>query len=321
MTTLVDRPNCPACASADAAPMCRVLFGETPLWPSLKQRYRDHVERVVADWFEVAECRDCSAIFQTKVGSPDLLNDLYDRWLPSTLDAETTAHFDWLAAHPRQSRDGHDLMTAAMLLQKPLDGLRVLDFGMGQGLWTCIAKALGCDTSGSDLSASRMAMADTHGITAVESADIPGGDYDFINAEQVFEHLTDIDGTMRTLVAGMRRGGLLRISVPSQGNVRSALADIVAGRPTTLAAIDPVSPLEHVNAFSREGLEKLGRRFGVMPVTPSFWQRAAFLRYKGSVSLSAGKNTIKELARPFVPMENGRSLTMWFRLPDHVVVQ
>ncbi len=305
-----DSRDCPACASNGAPTICAARFDGPSLRPLLRARYGHHADRVRTARFEVAHCPDCDTLFQTRVGSPELLAALYDRWIPAGLNSVTTARFDWLASHPHQSRDGHDLMTAASLLRRPLHGLRVLDFGMGQGLWTRIAKALGCDSHGFDLSASRMALAARHGVVPVPRDHIPGGAFDFINAEQVFEHLPDPRETMGLLAAGLQPGALLRVSVPAQGKVREALARVGRGEATTLTDLDPVFPLEHITAFSEAGLTRLGEAAGLRTVRGGLADRLAFLRHRGALSLRAPRNTAKELARPFV---RPRSLTVWFR--------
>lgn len=261
----------------------------------------------------VAECSECRTIYHVQVGDDALLETLYDVWLNDIADHGDQRELQWLAQHPRQSRDGHEIMTAASLLNTSVKGLKTLDFGMGMGLWAGIARALGCDSHGFDLSEKRMQEARAKGIRTVAYDEIPGSEFDYINTEQVMEHVTDVRAVMSLLSRGLRRGGLLKISIPAQGNVREGLARVRAGEVVPVGDIIPAQPLEHVNALSVSGIERMGRDFGLTPILPSTSDRLRFAFNPANWASTNLRNMLKELVRPFIPYDNDRNLTVWLQ--------
>jgi predicted SAM-dependent methyltransferase len=87
------------------------------------------------------------------------------------------------------------------------------------------------------------------------------GHFDFINTDQVFEHLTHPLQIGEQLVDLLQPGGVLKIFVP---DADSTLRQIRAGkwRPSK----DALHPLEHVNGFNRRSLERFAGRLGLAPV-------------------------------------------------------
>jgi 2-polyprenyl-3-methyl-5-hydroxy-6-metoxy-1,4-benzoquinol methylase len=311
--SFVERRACPACGSAD-----RITLVDTPLdgpviGPVVGAYYAIDPGQLAGGRYVVVECTACATLYQAEVGGNDLLTTLYDDWLNATPDSDDQAGLDWLAAHPRNSRDGHEVMTAAAMLHAPVRGLKTLDFGMGKGLWAGIAKALGCDSHGFDLSETRMREARAKGIGTVAFDRIAGSDFDLINTEQVMEHVTDPQSVIDALSRGLRIGGLLKISVPAQGDVRASLDRMRAGETVAACDIMPILPLEHVNALSARGVEILGRNFGLERVHPTRAHRLRFVRNPANWISAKPANTLKELARPFVPYETASNMTIWLR--------
>ena len=92
---------------------------------------------------------------------------------------------------------------------------RVFDFGMGWGRWCPLVQGFGCQVYGTELSEERIAFARSHGIKAISWDEIPGNEFDFINVDQVLEHVPQPLTTLEHLARGLVRGGLLFISVPN----------------------------------------------------------------------------------------------------------
>lgn len=305
------RPECPACCSSDRVTLIDRALDDEVIGPLLNIFYgRDPIE-FEGGRYQVVECKGCSTIYHAQVGGNSLLTALYDVWLNE--DFEVSDSMDWLITNPRQSMGGHEIMTAAALTNSPVASLKTLDFGMGKAHWARIAKGLGCHSYGSDLSPTRMENARNHGVSTVTLAEIPGQMFDFINTEQVMEHVTETAPIMEALARGLRPGGLLKISVPSQGNIRSSLSAVANGAPAIAKELVASFPLEHVNTFSAKGLEQLGARFGLRTVKPGFLSRIAFIKNPANWLLGRPANTAKEIVRPFIPYENQKNLTVWFR--------
>lgn len=309
----VARDRCPACLSTARKQLANVPFNSSVLQPLLN-RYRGAPANIEGH-YNVVECERCATIYQVEIGDGSMLSEIYESWLDTQPDQGWLEQAEWLASHSRQSRDGHEIMTAAAMMRLRLPDLKTLDYGMGQGLWARISKELGCRSYGFDLSQRCTRAARLRGVKTITFDDIAGGEFDLVNTEQVMEHVTDTDDITGRLVAALRPGGILKISVPAQNRVREALRELAASRTPDPAKLDPAYPFEHVNAFSVQGLEVLGKRFGLVRLVPTRRQRLIFLAYRRSWSIRYPKNTLKELVRPFTPYEGATNLTMWFQVP------
>lgn len=283
----VSRQACPACGSTGRT-RYRCGFNEQPIKGIIESFYNRSADPLKGE-YRIEQCHDCGTYWQGDIGDGPTLNEIYSEWATA---GEPAASYD--VSNPAKSRDGHEVMTVAAYFGKPIRNLKLLDYGMGWAGWARVAQRLGAGVFGFDLSQDRMAHARKHGI---RTGDADG--FDFINTEQMMEHVADPGEIVGKLAPLLRRGGVLKISVPSTNGVESLLGDMDRA---TIEGIKPLHPLEHINCFTREGLEKLGARFGLKPVKASLIQRYAFLGHRGSLDLGNPKRFVKELVRPIAPI-------------------
>ena len=81
--------------------------------------------------------------------------------------------------------------------KKPPIELQFLDFGMGWGKWCQMAKAFGCQVYGLELSKARIKYASSLGISVLSNEELNHYKFDYINADQVFEHITNPKNTLQ----------------------------------------------------------------------------------------------------------------------------
>jgi SAM-dependent methyltransferase len=302
----VQREDCPACGEGDP---CR-LFSEPlscALWAAYLSEYYRQPVRLNGN-YTVEECRRCRTMWQREVGNEPLLAAIYGEWVKPIPPSEDPLYaFD--VANPLKSRDGHEILAAAAFLGKRPEEMTTLDYGMGWASWARVAKSLGCRSFGFDLAEERREHARSHGV----ETEIEGVEFDFINTEQLIEHVADPATMVGELAARLRPGGVLKISVPAQTGVRPALEKLKKGGEPVFAEIMPIFPLEHVNCFSAEGLLALAGKFGLEEARPDFRQRFAFLGRRGSLDWSNPKRAAKELVRPFWQWRNPANLYVWLR--------
>ncbi len=154
--------------------------------------------------------------------------------------------------------------TLSRIFDKRPDQIRVLDFGMGWGYWSRMAQAHGLNVVGYELSAQRIEHARKMGVTVIDDLAIAEADFDFIYANQVFEHLSNPVETLQALCQRLKPTGFVYIRVPDGRGVASGLAQ----RGWT-PDLDAIHPLEHINCFTRKTLIKLGARAGLQPFGPT----------------------------------------------------
>ena len=151
----------------------------------------------------------------------------------------------------------------------------VLDFGCNWGKWASMALAHGCEVYAVEVNRDAAAFCASRGIKMVTLADLKSLKFDFINVDQVMEHLSDPRTIARELAASLKAGGMMKWSTPHHpklpGLLRAAESDGTNAvlNPVTL---DPLEPLGHVNLFCGTTLEVLGRQVGLQPVQLPFWK-------------------------------------------------
>lgn len=304
---LFKRGQCPGCRRSST----RTLYREPLDSPGISRYMQDHYgRRVERDFtgydYELAQCEHCGLAFQAQVPAPELLEEIYDRWLPAT-EREAVA--------ARWGLD--DYRYLAEQVQFMLDHFRVrpgsikaLDFGFGWAEWAKMAGAYGVDVCGAELSQVRIDYAKSVGIPVVDAGALPRDEFHFINTEQVFEHLLEPGDTLKTLAGALRPGGLVKLSVPNSAkSIRKLLGarDFGALSPEDIMAI---APFEHINAFTCDSLNALGREAGLVPLRPSLRKL-----YNASSGWMEPKSALKTLARPVYRHLYPKSTFVYFVRP------
>ena len=311
-----ERVICPACGSNATKEIFNSRFDSPPISNYIELFYGANRSSELRDWvYRLDQCPGCELVFQRYIGNESFLSELYGSWL-STVEheaeaLEASAH---LLRAPQATRDGHELMWISKHLGKPLTSLQTLDYGMGWALWARIAKELGCKSFGFDLSTVRMRAAAQHGIKVVESENFPVESFDFINTEQVFEHVPDPLALAVKLSKSLRPGGILKVSVPNGTDIveRLKIGNWNAAK-RTKQSLNAVAPLEHINCFNEKTLIRMGTTANLIPISKNTLAQFAFLSYKSAFNLSAPKETLKAFIRPWYRFHNRQSLYIWLQ--------
>lgn len=145
---------------------------------------------------------------------------------------------------------------------------RVLDFGMGGGEWALLAKAFGAEVWGTDIDPRSQIAANSFGIQFSNPVDLPDNFFDFINGDQVFEHLVDPLKWISCLVRKLVPGGHLKLSTPHDNRIENKFRRLAEGEYTEVKHFSEdfraLIPLHHINLFSRTSLIALARRAGLV---------------------------------------------------------
>jgi hypothetical protein len=280
-------------------------FADSPIREFLVSQYEGRAElgRLAGANFEVDGCNECGLVYQRTTPDGSLLSDIYDRWIPGS-ERERLREKRGLGDY-RYLADQVDLMIR-IVGSKPCN-VSVLDFGLGWSEWASIARAFGCNVSGTELSIERIAYAKSIGIRVLDWNEIPGQQFHFINTEQVFEHLIEPRQTLEHLVRGMHADGLIKISVPDGRGILKRLKHIAGMTSVTRDYIMPIQPLEHVNCFDYSSLVALGRQVGLRPVQPSLWHV-----YSAASGWFEPRQAARNLLRPIYRHVYPRSTFVYF---------
>lgn len=311
-----ERLECPACASNQVKTVFVCGFDQPPISNLIASYYQIDPSALRSGQYKLDQCLSCSTIYQAEVGDRALLTALYSKWVLQCDQPESDPEYAYAVNNPWKSRDGHEIITASAWLNMPLRDMATLDYGMGWAGWSRVVADLGCQSFGSDIAEERRVFASKFGITALHDHEIGIERFDFINTEQAMEHMTDVGAVMENLSKALKPGGLLKISVPSQGQSKSVIQRLNTGdRDIGHGDLMPIHPLEHVNTFTMDGLTELGKRFGLVRVRPNIRQSYAFLARQGTMDFKKPTRFLKELIRPFYQYRSPTNLYVWLHRP------
>jgi len=264
----LERTKCPACGESESREIYRCGFLEDPIRTYLENFYKFQggieIEYLEGSSYILEECRECGLIFQKHIFNNELMERLYEKWIDP----------EWAFEHEQEQKDfkrmthyASEIMSVIAFLGREPRDLAFLDFGMGWGRWCRMAQAFGCHAAGTELSPARIENARKLGIEVVTWEEIPNREFDFINSEQVFEHIPEPMETLRHLTRALKPGGLVKIGVPEGSGIKKKLrVGHWSAAKKSKNSLNPVSPLEHINCFKRSTILQMADLAGLEPV-------------------------------------------------------
>lgn len=260
------RDKCPSCNSAHLTELYRKPYDKPPISEYLESFYQGHVEfkYLKNASFILCECDKCGMIFQKEIPDGSLMEVLYEKWIDPRKVFERHNQNDDLNLYAYFAQE---ISTIIAYFKKVPSELSFLDFGMGWGKWALMAKGFGCESYGTELSEERIKYAISKGIKVITWDEIPRHEFNFINIEQVFEHIPNPLDTLDYLKDSLMPNGIIKISVPTAGNIKNRLKLMDWSAPYgTKNSLNPVAPLEHINYFRRNSLIEMATLVGMKEV-------------------------------------------------------
>jgi len=263
------RNRCPACYKQATSVLFTASLTAPPISDYLEAFYAPQggIELAALEGGEyvLLECVGCGLVFQRDVLSDALMHRLYEKWIDPVRSLAIYQEDTGVSHVLAQVRQIADLI--GFIERKPSQ-VKVLDYGMGWGHWCQLALAFGLDAYGHELSPSKIESAAHKGVKNLSQAEFANGVFDFINADQVFEHLSDPLETLKKLVQSLKPDGLIRIGVPDGWDIKRRLnsanwQEAKQGR----NSLNPVAPLEHINCFNHRALVNMTRLAGLEPTS------------------------------------------------------
>lgn len=256
----IERVRCPVCGSGALTCIYGERYTSGPVARFLSAYYGEPVSS--ADFgeadFRLDRCDICGFVFQRQVLDAASSAFFYEQ----LIDAEHSLRKRSQGGHDYYSYLAYSVGTLQSLFpdRRPAD-LRVLDFGMGWGHWLLMAKAHGFDAHGVELSKSRVAYAESLGLSVTQNLEELSLKFHVINLDQVLEHVDDAAGIIEALAGKLEPDGVFRIFVPN-----AFLLDLRVRLGFWRPGKDAAQPLEHINSFTSSTLARLLARFGLRRV-------------------------------------------------------
>jgi 2-polyprenyl-3-methyl-5-hydroxy-6-metoxy-1,4-benzoquinol methylase len=264
----VQRTTCPACAHTDFTKVYSVGYEDPGIVGYLHRLYDTQgaveFEYLKDAQYTLQECNNCKLVFQEFIPNSALMVRLYDKWIDPEAVKKSNFKKDSVDYYKRYAAE---IINILYYLKGYPSEKKFFDFGMGWGKWCLMAKAFGVDSYGAELSEERISYARSNGIQVITWDEIPGKDFDFINTEQVFEHIPDPVGMMKHLSLGLKSGGIIKISVPNGNDIGNKLK-AVNWKASRMAkdSLMVVSPLEHINCYRTQSILEMGKECGLAHV-------------------------------------------------------
>ena len=248
-----ERITCPACLSNKNIKLCSFAYSEPPISSYLKDFYGNHnvakSKYFINAEYILDECLECGLIFQRFFPNDFLMRVLYNDSLNSD---EAKKEIEFLFS---MSREVYYLVN---YFQSTPERLKVFDFGMGWGDWCRVAIAMGCDVFGSEISQLKIEYAKKIGVSIVNREDLSKYKFDYINTEQVFEHIPNPLEILLKLSNSLKSSGIIKISVPNGWDIKRRLRIMDwSAKKYTKNSLNPIAPLEHINCFSENSLKRM----------------------------------------------------------------
>ncbi|OGW29173.1 MAG: hypothetical protein A2X59_08150 [Nitrospirae bacterium GWC2_42_7] len=257
MTDFIFRDSCEICGSKNTSALFSDPFAGDAVWPFLKEYYEGRINRtdLSGGKYEILKCMECGFIWQAFILNEAHMEKLYNLWASpeKSINKKRYADTALFSSYSRQVQ-----IIYSLIPRKPYE-INVLDFGMGWGFWCLMVKAHGMNIAGFEISGEKAAFARSNGISVMtDFAQLLSASFDFINLDQVLEHLPDPRNVLLTLSSRLNAGGYIRISVPN-GNKMEKKITRSGWKPSK----DALHPLEHINCFTNSSLSALGRTCGL----------------------------------------------------------
>lgn len=237
--------------------------------------------------FIIQQCQKCEFIFQQCILNEIGMAKLYDSWLDSELVHQLTFK---LVNYNDLRRDYHNRLayiTAYFGGRK----VKMLDWGAGIGNFCNEAKSFGdFEITAYDYSEEKNISLEKLGIQTKKISELLPNEYDFINVDQVLEHVKDPLLLIKTCSQFLQPNGLLFISTPNC----SKLIHLIKKGILNEELHEFISPHQHINAFVNKSLKHLAAQAGFVSVFEPFKQFKASLE-----TVNIDKKIFKNLIKPF----------------------
>jgi SAM-dependent methyltransferase len=253
MAAFVERHRCPSCGSGAITTLLSRDFSHPSVWSFLERRYEGRVSRreLAGRRHEVARCALCQLLFHRFVLSDTALARLYD---------------EWTGEPERGSSDG-----ALGSLPEPPVATRVLDLGAGEGEFCAAAREAGCEVIAVEVAPRQLEQLRDQGFDAYARVEeIECSDLGLARCHQILEHLPRPLETLRAIAGRLAPGGRIELSVPDASRLSQGLPCAFWS-----AGNDALRPLEHVNGFTQQSLQRLAQQVGLSYRAPRAvgWER------------------------------------------------
>jgi 2-polyprenyl-3-methyl-5-hydroxy-6-metoxy-1,4-benzoquinol methylase len=299
----IRRSSCPVCDSEDLKNRYCESYESDEIKTYLNDFYipQGGVEHefLKATDYSLMHCSNCDLVFQENIPNDDLMFKLYEQWIKADIILKQQNEYP-LWYYETYSNQIIDIIS---FFKKQPSELRLLDFGMGWGKWCLMAKAFGCNVYGLELSEARIDYAEKNGIEVLSEVELTNHEFDYINTDQVFEHIPNPNETLQGLLKRLKPDGVIKISVPNGNSIDEVLKHMDwNAKKVEPNSLNAVAPLEHINCFKTKTILTLAKQFDLQEIDIP----------RSKINYKSKKDFIKKSLKP-IKTKNKSSITLYFK--------
>ena len=219
--------------------------------------------------YKLEHCEACRLIYQKYIPNNILMQRLYDHWIDPELSRQRNLSFN-LRNLAKKFNNFHEILRLLMFFKRAPKRLRILDYGCGWSQWLVIARIFGIECYGHEYSEARIAHLRKKKIRLLDMMDSEIR-FDYINTEQVFEHVGNPAETFEFLAEKLKAGGVLKVSTPDCRKFHQNNHSENQSAQDELYKAPELTPLEHINGFSNNTLIKMAEQHGLELINSPRW--------------------------------------------------
>ena len=263
-----ERNECPVCKSGDNKELYNNYYTEPPLKTYLEAFYSEQgmieLDYLTGVKYILFECLNCGLVYQKYIPTEFLMTKLYGEWIDCGKIFENKVKRRQINYYIKLRQEIEAIIS---YIGSNTYNLTFLDYGMGWGDWCRMANAYGVTVYGTELAEAKISHANRHGVVNIPDSMIAENEFDFINTEQVFEHIADPLEMLKYLCASLNHDGIIRISVPNGHDIKGRLEVMDWRAPKgSKYSLNLVAPLEHINCFNENSLIYLAKLAGLKKI-------------------------------------------------------
>jgi len=251
------RINCPICNSINTINIFKKPFNDIKIQKFLDDYYEKNIPKEIIQEtdYSINKCLKCTSLYQKYILNDEQMFNLYENWISKkkSLEKKSKAEISTF------TRYANELQKVCKYLNKKPNNINILEYGMGWGYWSRMAKALNFNVKGFEISKSRIEHAKKNQIEIINNLEeLNKNKFDFIYSFAVFEHISNPNQTFNLLSNLIKKNGLIYIYVPNGIFVEKQFKN-----KNWKASKNQLHPLEHINCFNRKSLKILSKQAGL----------------------------------------------------------
>ena len=244
--SLIIRKKCPFCKNANFKIIYSLSYKNDRLTSFIKKYYKKKIplKKINNFNYNLLECKKCTGIFQEQVPNKSFNFSLYENYISYKESLKKKQNF-YIKNYKKYFNDATLIQR---LFNKKPKNISILDYGSGWGFWSRFINACNFKVKCFEISNRRINYLKKNKISVLKNLIKIKEKFDFIYADQVFEHLLDPKKIIKILDKLLKKKGYMLLGFPSSFLFKYKL------NKNYFPSKDCAHPLEHINILNRKCL-------------------------------------------------------------------